>query len=87
MGSQLTFGTCKGSVDKIETIMTFPLAQNYSVTLLTLNTIGQNNSGLVDVVVWKPVEGFSLTISPTIAAVNETSIIFAGLSLRTLPSP
>lgn len=72
MGSQLTFGTCKGSVDKIETFMTFSLAQNYSVTLLTLNTIGQNYSGLVDVVVWKPVEGFSLTISPTIAAVNET---------------
>lgn len=71
-GSQLTFGTCNGTVDKIETIMTFPSAQNYSVTLLTRNAIGQNYSGLVDVVVWKPVEGFSLTIYPTIAAVNET---------------
>ncbi|XP_052071968.1 uncharacterized protein LOC127710241 [Mytilus californianus] len=69
--SLVTYGVCNGSMETIETNMIFPSSQNYTLTVLVVNSLGQNLSAQIDVIVWKPVEGFSFTILPTVASVNE----------------
>lgn len=68
--TEVTYSNCNGSIDTIETVMSFPSAKTYQVTLLIVNSFGDKLSGNIDVHAWMPVKGFSIT-APNVVGVNQ----------------